>query len=280
MDNASITIDDTGITGGSTIYTIYEFINDQGTPAPGDDVIVQSGSNTTYIETDHAGGSFTINVYDSNGCLGTTNAIIQPYDELLTATATITNAITCNPGMDGEITIAVTSTNMDPTRFEYSIDNGATYQVSNVFSGLDFGVYNFLIRHIDTGCIITATETIMDPNTFTIDVVVVQDVICFGTASGQVTFELIDATYVGPFDWNIYDTNGTPLNTADDIFVTNGTSATNGPTAPIPLPEGEYLAEVIQNNHPFCTNTSLFQYCRASCGHNRQYGCLANYLFR
>ena len=257
-NNASITIDDAGITGGSGNYTIFEFINDQGTPAPGDDVIVQSGSNTTYIETDHAGGSYIINVYDSNGCVGTTTAIIQPYDELLTATAAITNPITCNPGMDGEITITVTSVNMDPTRFEYSIDNGVTYQASNVFSGLDIGTHNFLIRHIDTGCIITASETIVDPNTFTIDVNVVQDVICFGTASGQVTFELIDATYVGPFDWNIFDTNGTPLNTADDVLVTNGTSPTNGPTAPISLGEGEYLVEITQNNHPFCTNTSLF----------------------
>ena len=258
MDNASITIDDLGITGGSGTYTVYEFINDQGTPAPGDDVVVQTGSSITYIETNTAGGSFTVNIYDSNGCIGTTNAIIQPYDELLTATAAITNAITCNPGMDGEITITVTSTNMDPTRFEYSINNGVSYQASNVFSGLDFGTHNFLIRHIDTGCIITATETILDPNTFTIDVTIVQDVICFGTASGQVTLELIDATYVGPFDWNIYDTNGTPLNTADDVLVDNGTSPTNGPTAAINLPAGEYLAEVIQNNHPFCTNTSLF----------------------
>ena len=258
VDNASITIDDTAITGGSGTYTVYEFINDQGTPAPGDDVVVQTGSNTTYIETNHAGGSYTVNVYDSNGCIGTTNAIILPYDELLTATAAITNAITCNPGMDGEITITVTSVNMDPTRFEYSIDNGAIYQASNVFSGLDEGVYNFLIRHVDTGCIITASETILDPNTFTIDVVIVEDVICYGTPSGQVTLELVDATYVGPFDWNIYDTNGTPLNTADDVLVTNGTSPTNGPTAAINLPEGEYLAEVIQNNHPFCTNTSLF----------------------
>ncbi|MGB5388205.1 MAG: hypothetical protein WBN20_15600, partial [Eudoraea sp.] len=80
-ENATITIDDTSITGGSGVYAIYEFINDQGTPAPGDDVVVQTGSNTTYIETDVNGGSYTINVYYSNGCLGSTTAIILPYDE-------------------------------------------------------------------------------------------------------------------------------------------------------------------------------------------------------
>jgi gliding motility-associated-like protein len=257
-ENATITIDDASITGGSGTYVIYEFINDNGTPAPGDDVVVQTGPNTSYIETDVAGGSYIINVYDSNGCLGSTNAIIQPYDELLTATAAITNAISCNPGMDGEITITVTSTVNDPAKFEYSIDNGATYQASNVFSGLDFGVYNFLIRHVDTGCILTATETITDPNTFNIVLTKLQDVICFGTETGEVTIELTDATYVGPFDWNIYDTNGTPANTADDVLVKNGTSPTNGPTGVITLFAGDYLVEVIQNNHPNCTNTQLF----------------------
>ncbi|MGB5458317.1 MAG: T9SS type B sorting domain-containing protein [Eudoraea sp.] len=221
-------------------------------------MVVQTGANTTYIETNVAGGSYTINVYDSNGCLGTTTAVILPYDELLTATAAITNPISCNPGMDGEITITVTSTTNNPAKYEYSIDNGATYQASNVFSGLDIGTYNFLIRHVDTGCILTTSETITDPNTFNIVLTKLQDVICFGTETGEVTIELTDATYVGPFDWTIYDTNGTPANTADDVLVKNGTSPTNGPTAVITLFAGDYLVEVIQNNHPNCTNTQLF----------------------
>ena len=257
-NNASISINSAGITGGSSNYVIYEFINDQGTPAPGDDVVVQSGSLTTYIETNVAGGSFTINVYDDNGCVGSTTAIIQPYDELLTATAAITNPITCNPGMDGEITITVTSTVNDPSRFEYSIDNGVTYQASNVFSGLDIGTYNFLVRHIDTGCVITTSETLTDPNTFTIDVVTLSDVICFGTATGQVTFELIDATYAGGFDWEIWDDNGTPGNLADDISVNSGSEAGNGPTPVINIGAGSYYVSIEQTNDPRCVNTAPF----------------------
>lgn len=259
INNASITIDAAAITGGSGNYVIYEFINDQGTPAVGDDVVVQSGANNVYIETDVAGGSYTINVYDDNGCLGSTTAIIQPFDELLTATAAITNPLSCDPGMDGEITITVTSTNNDPSRFEYSIDNGANYQASNVFSGLGAGTHNFVIRHIDTGCIITASETIANPNTFTVDVTVVSDVTCFGTQSGQATFELIDATYAGPIDWEVFDTNGTPSNRADDVSVTTGSFGTNGPTTPpVNLFAGEYLVEVTQANFPGCSNIEIF----------------------
>lgn len=257
-DNATITIDPLGISGGSGIYVVYEFIDTNGTPSTADDVIVQSGSNNVYVETDRTMGDYIVNVYDDNGCLGSTTATIVPLDELLMATAAITNPLSCSPGSDGEITITVTSTNNDTTRFEYSIDNGANYQTSNVFSGLSAGTHNFLVRHIDTGCIIGASETLADPNTFTIDVVVVNDVICFGTATGQVTFELLDGTYVGPIDWTIYDTNGTPANFADDIPVTSGSLASTGPTAAVALAGGDYYVEVSQSNFPQCTNIEAF----------------------
>ena len=91
---------------------------------------------------------------------------------------TIMGAVGDDVITDGEITITVTSTVNNPALYVYSIDNGSTYQASNVFSGLDIGTYNFLIRHINTGCIITATETITDPNTFTIDVVKTNDGRC------------------------------------------------------------------------------------------------------
>ncbi|MGJ8659795.1 MAG: beta strand repeat-containing protein, partial [Cellulophaga fucicola] len=161
-NNASISIDNTAanITGGSNTYVIYEFINDNNTPATGDDIIVQSGSNNVYIETNTAGGSYTINVYDDKGCVGTIEADIAPYDELLTASAAITGDITCDPGTDGEITITATSNTNDTSKFEYSIDNGTTWQPSNVFGGLDVGTHNFLVRHTDTGCVITTSETI------------------------------------------------------------------------------------------------------------------------
>ncbi len=258
INNASISIDETLITGGSGSYTVFEFINNQGTASLADDVVVQTGANTSYTETNLLGGNYTINVYDSNGCVGSVNAAIVAYDELLTATPSITNPVSCNPGLDGEITIAVTSTNSDPSRFEYSIDNGVSFQASNIFSGLDVGTYNFIIRHIDTGCSITTTETLADPNTFTIGINNIQDVVCFGSSTGQVSFELIDATYPGGFDWEVWNTNGTPINLADDTSVLNGTEATNGPTAPISLPAGSYYVEISQTNNPLCVNTEAF----------------------
>jgi len=252
MNNATITVDGSSITGGSGNYIRYEFINDAGS------VVVQNGSNPVYTSTDINGGNYTINVYDDNGCLGTTTATIAPFDEITNATAAITNPISCSPGNDAEITISVISTAGDPTRFEYSIDNGTSWQTSNVFSGLSAGTHNFLVRHLDTGCTVTASETIEDPNTFTIDVNVVSNVICYGTATGEVTFELLDATYSNGFDWTIYDTNGTPNDRLDDILVTNGNSSTTGPTAPISVAAGSYIVEISQDAFPECTNIEAF----------------------
>ena len=243
-NNASITVDIASITGGSGNYVTYEFINDAGS------VVVQSSSNPTYIETDTNGGNYTINVYDDNGCMGTTTAVIAPYDQITNAEANITNALSCTPGMDGQITIDVTSTLGDPSRFEYSIDNGTTWQSSNVFGSLDAGTHIFLVRHLDTGCMVSTSETITDPNTFDIDVNVVSDVVCYGTATGEVTFELVDATYTGGFNWTVFDDGGNQVD--------NGISATTGPTAPISLPAGSYTVEISQDAFPECTNVEAF----------------------
>ncbi|WP_418501909.1 T9SS type B sorting domain-containing protein [Flagellimonas sp.] len=252
MNNATVTVDTGSITGGSGNYVRYEFRDNVG------GTVLQNGPNNVYIETDTNGRDIRVYVYDENGCSGYMDIIVAPFDEITDAVAAITNPLSCTPGMDGEITITVTSTAGDPSRFEYSIDNGTSWQSSNVFGGLDAGTYNFLVRHIDTGCTVATSETITDPNTFTIDVDVVSNVVCYGTASGEVTFELLDATYAGGFNWTIYNTNGTPVNTADDIFVTSGTSATTGPTAPIALPAGSYLVEISQDAFPGCSNVETF----------------------
>jgi hypothetical protein len=48
------------VTGGSGSYVVYEFIKGS---------VVQRGPETVYIESDYAGGSYTVNVYDDNNCV-------------------------------------------------------------------------------------------------------------------------------------------------------------------------------------------------------------------
>src|SRR5690606_22218142 len=167
--------------------------------------------------------------------------------------------LSCAPGGDGVITIDVTSTAGDPTAFEYSDDNGASWQDENYFVGLGAGNHLFFARHKLTGCMVSVSETILDPNTFTIDVDVVSHVDCYGSATGEISFSLIDATYpiAGGFNWTIYNTNGTPVDTSDDVFIDSGTSTTV-PVSHNGLSVGSYRLVIVQDDFPECTNETAF----------------------
>src|SRR5690606_33283577 len=74
----------------------------------------------------------------------------------------------------------------------------------------------------------------------------------------QVTFELLDAVYAGGFTWTIYNTNGTPVDTSDDVYVDSNTSATTGPETYSGLATGSYRLVISQDAFPECTNEEAF----------------------
>jgi len=264
QNDATITVN-AGITGGSGNYVIYEFINDQGTAATGDDVVVQSGLNTVYTETDTSGGSYVINVYDDMGCLGSTTAIIAEFVEITDPTVTITQDITCNPGNDAEVTLGVTLNPATGTpTLNYSVagtDNAysSLNQPSNVFAGLGIGNYIATVTNADTDCLVQTTFEIEDPNNFEISTTTV-DVVCFGD-DGSVSFTINDPVnpYTNGFTWQIYNSQGTAT-LGDDVIIpaANGVSANVGPTTPFAIPAGEYRVEVTQDSDPSCVNNALF----------------------
>lgn len=263
-NDATITVNP-GITGGSGNYVIYEFINDQGTVPTGDDVIVQSGINNVYTETNTAGGTYIINVYDDNGCVGSTTAAIAEFVEISNPTVTITQDITCNPGNDAEVTLGVAlNPGAGVATLNYSVvgtDNAysSLNQVSNVFTALGIGNYVATVTNTNTGCFVETTFEIEDPNNFEISTTTV-DVVCFGD-NGSVSFTINDPVnpYAAGFTWQIYDSQGTAA-LGDDVIIpgANGTSANVGPTAPFAIPAGEYRVEITQDSDPSCINNALF----------------------
>ena len=259
-NNASITVNDVApfVQGGSGNYIRFEFIeeDDPNTVAVEAPVVVQSGANATYIETNPDGGVFTINVYDDQGCVGTTTATILPFDVLGTPVITIDDAISCsNAGEDISITVSssITNSTADAANYEFRMLPSTTYQASHQFLDLAAGTYTIGVRNITTGCEEFVVHTVVEPNTFDLLVEKLADAVCFGD-DGSLRLTLIDATYTGGFTWNIFDTNGTPTDRSDDgAAVQTGTSANLGPTAAILLPAGDYLVEVIQDAFPECS---------------------------
>ena len=242
-NNASITVN--GITGGSGIYVTYEFIKGGTT--------LQTGSNNTYIESDLAGGTYTINVYDNVGCVGTTTAVINPYIEILNPVVTVTTPLTCT-NLE-EITITVTSTGGTPTALEYTVTglNGNPYsatQTSPDFTGLTVGNYEIIVENMVTGCRVETVHSVEDPDTFIIVPSLNNNVTCLGDTDGSIDFTFIDQDLnptddAGPFNYTVTDSGG--------IIVTTGTSSNAGPITVNGLPSGNYVFTGTLVNNPFCT---------------------------
>ncbi|MFT0713999.1 T9SS type B sorting domain-containing protein [Flagellimonas lutimaris] len=247
-NNATITIDTASITGGSGNYIIYEFINDAGA------VVVQSGSNPVYTETDVNGGSYTINVYDDNGCLGTTTATIAPFDSLDNATVAIDAVATCVTGEDITITAigSITNSTTDPANYEFRELPSGTFQASGSFTGLSVGTHNFEVRNTVTGCVITISHEVADPEILDLNVVNTTDITCYGDTNGAVELNLVDGssvTYASATSHTLYyDINNTPTNLGDDV-VTTGSDA-DGSFTISGLAAGTYYIEVTDTNPP------------------------------
>ncbi|HEY5689647.1 MAG TPA: SprB repeat-containing protein, partial [Yeosuana sp.] len=138
--DASITLTPSGGTG---IYSTYEVSYNGG--------VYSAIAGSPYTAT--LDGNYQFRVTDDQGCIAVSNIIIVTPKTTPTLTFTQTN-VSCNGGSDGSIVVTAAN-GIAP--YQYSIDNGATFQVSNVFNGLNAaGVYNIVI--IDSkNCISTAT---------------------------------------------------------------------------------------------------------------------------
>ena len=255
---ATITV--SGVTGGSGVYT-YEFIKG-GT-------VVQFGANNVYTEADLLGGSYTVNVYDDKGCMGTAPATITivPFIALDTISVNVNNAITCvNPE---DITVSVSSIGGTPTNLQYTVvDYNATTGVSGVlypsqtnatgvFTGLPAADYQITVENMDTGCSITRVHYVNEPNTFDLNINNIVDVTCFGGSNGSADVTFIDRVITatnpdqsGSFSYTIVDSFGNSI--------TSGISATAGPTTINNLAAGIYTITATLINSPFCTVSKNF----------------------
>lgn len=122
-----------------------------------------SGSQTTATATKLPAGTYTCTVKDANGCSQVIQVKVS--EPLPIVVNTIMDSVKCWGNADGKITINASGGNGNS--FEYSIDNGKTYQSSNVFKGLTAGVYSdILVRQANTtGCVSTKlTQIVQQPD--------------------------------------------------------------------------------------------------------------------
>jgi gliding motility-associated-like protein len=143
-----------------------------------DNTFTQFGSGTFNSICD---GSHAITLTDQGFCV-----FVIPFNLTEPAPIVYTTAatnVTCNGGNNGQITFNAPSGGTAP--YQYSIDNGTTFQASPTFTGLTAGTYNVVVRDANN-CLQAATATITEPTTITFTTSHT-DLTCFGNASGTIT---------------------------------------------------------------------------------------------
>ncbi len=249
LNNASISVG--GVMGGSEIYTQYEFIKN-GTR-------VQFGPNPTYIESDLAGGSYTVNVYDDKGCSGSASTTISPFYILDKINVNPISLISCVS--DETIQVSVSGIGGTPSNLDYSLSPisgsllGTTFSSNStgIFSGLTVGEYLITVKNTVTNCTIQDVYTVNEPNTFGLTIDSTSDVTCFGGSNGSATISLVDQSTpsrAGVFSYDVKDSAGNSIQSS--------TITSSGPITISNLKADTYSIKATLSNAPFCSITKNF----------------------
>jgi SprB repeat len=142
---------------------------------------------TDSILNNLAAGVYNIRVRDLTGCQSNNRNVRITQPNQITFQTTTTNPI-CFGGNDGKIVVRNTRGGRDAPPYNYSKDNGATWQNSNVFNNLSAGVYYIRARDGEQCVSDFVVLTVSNPTKITFEIVK-QDVTCGFTNNGVITFK-------------------------------------------------------------------------------------------
>jgi subtilisin-like proprotein convertase family protein len=175
-------------------------------------------------------GTYTVTAKDANGVIGTQTNITLTNPPALNVTATATDN-----------TITATATGGTGT-LSYSINNGTTFQASNIFINVPNGSYNVLVKDANNCPGMSATLTVL-VNTLVVSAVKLNDISCNNANDGKISITVSGGK--APFTYNLsngtFQTNSTIKNLAAGTYtitvidadglkkVTNSITITNPP---------------------------------------------------
>ncbi|TXE11523.1 T9SS type B sorting domain-containing protein [Seonamhaeicola algicola] len=198
--------------GGTGTYTTYEVDYNGG------GFVAIGGSPYTAV----AAGTYQFRVTDSQGCVAVSNIITV--DAITNPTASETHIdVSCNGGSDGSITVTA-SGGVGP--YEYSIDNGVTYQTSNTFTGLNVAgnTYNVMVRDSKSCTSLVIPVDLIEPSTVTASLTLTQGLTC-GT-SNTTQAAVLTATGNNGTPPYMYSFNGGTFTSSNTY-----TTSTSGPVS-------------------------------------------------
>ncbi|QYS87935.1 hypothetical protein [Flavobacterium davisii] len=233
----------TNVTGGTGKYTTYEF--ELG------GVVLQSGASTVFNTLNTAGGSYTVRVFDSNRCIGTTKVDINAITPL-GATIVKNQAIDCTQNEIISINATGGSGNYTYQVIPFGTTNVVAGPNANQFTISAAGSYTFQVTDATTGCFIQIGHQINVFKTLTATLAPDASVKCFGDTTGGSLLLSVQG-YSGPYTYTLYDNTNTVVAGHNGIIVDN--TVTN-PFTISGLPAGTYTVKIKENNFPKCDITT------------------------
>lgn len=167
---------------------------------------IDHGANTSNdsIFNNLAGGSYTIDISDTNGCTSQTTVNIPEALSLY-----VVNTVENCTNTPGKFDILATLGN---SPYEYSINNGTNFTNISLYPSLPGGIYNVIVRDAD-GCIATSTDTVPFPLEIT-NVTSTQS--CADDNSGTISIE--GDKGAGSFTYSFDGgTNYSPINNVSNL---------------------------------------------------------------
>ncbi|MFD2292254.1 beta strand repeat-containing protein, partial [Mariniflexile gromovii] len=208
--DASITLT---ANGGTGTYSTYAVSSDGGTT-------YTNIAGSSYTAT--TDGNYQFRVTDSQGCQAISNIIIVTPKTTPTQTYTQTN-VSCNGASDGGIVVTAAN-GIAP--YQYSRDNGATFQASNVFNGLAAGTYNIVVRD-SKSCISVATVVTITQPTALSATASATSFNCSATNAKQSAVITIAVPTTGTSPYQYSFNNGTSFSSSNTLTVNdNGSDQT------------------------------------------------------
>ncbi|HOZ16125.1 MAG TPA: gliding motility-associated C-terminal domain-containing protein, partial [Tenuifilaceae bacterium] len=193
-NNGSIQILGAGGTPEYT-YTLYDSGNNLiATQNP----TLPAGANFTGL----LGGTYRISIADANSCPSFVQLnIVVAQPAQITITDVQTTPISCAGSADGTITVLASG---GTGALEYSIDNGVTFQLSNVFN-VGEGYYDIVVRDA-SGCTTTwpTVVELTEPAEISFEYSVKNVTTCNGDNTGRISIYNVSGGSGTGYEYSIY----------------------------------------------------------------------------
>nr|WP_294783527.1 T9SS type B sorting domain-containing protein [uncultured Flavobacterium sp.] len=215
------------IANGYPDYKYRVNVNGAGFPATYTDV---GPGQTTFTHPASVAGSYVFEILDSKGCkTGFTENVAAKVTPDFTPSIT---HVKCFGAATGKI--VVTATPASGT-YEYSNDNGSTWQASNEFAGLEVGSYDIVVRDTNTKCFVSKPITVNGPSLFEADAKVTTELKCGTNNASQAAIITVTALggtpYSGTNKYRYTYNTGNPATTitltTSNTFTINASGVVN-----------------------------------------------------